>query len=31
MLIMLAVYLTLSLATAAVINRYNTRLLAYGG
>jgi ABC-type amino acid transport system permease subunit len=31
MLIMLAVYLTLSLATAAMINRYNTRLLAYGG
>jgi general L-amino acid transport system permease protein len=31
MLIMLAVYLTLSLATAAMINRYNTRLLAYDG
>lgn len=31
MLIMLSVYLALSLATAALINRYNTRLLAYGG
>ena len=30
MLIMLGVYLTLSLATAAMINRYNARLLAYG-
>ncbi|HEY7237497.1 MAG TPA: ABC transporter permease subunit [Gemmatimonadaceae bacterium] len=31
MLIMIAVYLTLSLVTAAMINRYNTRLLATGG
>jgi len=31
MLIMIAVYLSLSLATAAMIDRYNTRLLAWGG
>jgi len=31
MLIMVAVYLSLSLVTAAAINRYNTRLLAAGG
>ena len=31
MLIMIAVYLALSLVTAAMINRYNTRLLAAGG
>lgn len=31
MLIMVAVYLALSLVSAAMINRYNTRLLAYGG
>ena len=31
MLIMIVVYLSLSLLTAAMINRYNTRLLAVGG
>ncbi|HEY2376344.1 MAG TPA: ABC transporter permease subunit [Gemmatimonadaceae bacterium] len=31
MLIMIAVYLVLSLATASMINRYNARLLAMGG
>jgi His/Glu/Gln/Arg/opine family amino acid ABC transporter permease subunit len=31
MLIMIAVYLSLSLLTAAMINRYNARLLAVGG
>jgi general L-amino acid transport system permease protein len=31
MLIMIAVYLTLSLSVAALMNRYNARLLRAGG